>query len=188
VLLVTEEDYEDVNCATAGSFQTWRVDRLDGSRSTITPLDKVELADLGNFPSPVGAFCSAHWFDYHPKGFVAIGFYGGGTQIIDVRNPRDITSHGYAHQGVSEVWDSYWVTRYTDAGHQRGVTNVAYSVDLVRGLDVYAVDLSRNGGATAASGATSPQSGSDVATPALGAVAVALPAAVLLRRRARRTD
>ncbi len=184
VLLVTEEDYEDVNCATAGSFQTWRVGRLGGTKPAITPLDKVELADLGNFPSPVGAFCSAHWFDYHPRGFVAAGFYGGGTQVIDVTKPRDIRSHGYSNWFASEVWDSYWVPRYAPNGTQQGITNVLYSVDLVRGLDVYAVDLSRDGGASAAAAG----SGADVSTSAVAAAVVALPVAVLLRRRNQRTD
>lgn len=106
------------------------------------PLDKVEVADLGAFPLPVGGFCSAHWFDFHPSGIVTVGFYGGGTQLVDVREPRDIKPYGHAVWGASEVWDSYWVPDY----NQRDVrtdrkTNIAYSVDLVRGLDVYTVDL-----------------------------------------------
>ena len=88
VLLVTEEDYEQTDCALAGSFQTWWVKRLDGKPGSIVPLDKVELADLGNFPLPQGAFCSSHWFDYRAGGLVAVGFYGGGLQILDVTDPR----------------------------------------------------------------------------------------------------
>jgi hypothetical protein len=102
----------------------------------------VELADLGSFPVPQYAFCSAHWFDYHPSGIVTAGFYGGGTQLLDVRDPRDIEPYGHATWGVSEVWDSYWVPAYNRNGVATGRrTNLAYSVDLVRGLDVYAVDL-----------------------------------------------
>ena len=142
VLLVTEEDYEQTDCTKAGSFQTWHVKRLDGTPDAIVPLDKVELADLGTFPVPHYAFCSAHWFDYHPSGIVAVGFYGGGTQLVDVRNPRQLTSYGHATWGVSEVWDSYWVPVYNSNGVATGKkTNLVYSVDLVRGLDVYAVDL-----------------------------------------------
>ena len=142
ILLVTEEDYEQVDCSKAGSFQTWWVKRLDGTPDAIVPLDKVEVADLGSFPLPVGGFCSAHWFDFHPSGIVTVGFYGGGTQLVDVRDPRDIKPYGHAVWGASEVWDSYWVPDY----NQRDVrtdrkTNIAYSVDLVRGLDVYTVDL-----------------------------------------------
>jgi hypothetical protein len=142
VLLVTEEDYEQTDCSKAGSFQTWWVKRLDGTPGAIVPLDKVELADLGTYPLPVGAFCSSHWFDYHPSGIVAAGFYGGGTQLIDVRDPRDIRTYGHAVWGASEVWDSYWVPVYDKAGKMTSrKTNLTYSVDLVRGLDVYRVDL-----------------------------------------------
>ena len=142
VLLVTEEDYEDVDCSTAGSFQTWWVKRLDGTPDAIVPLDKAELADLGSFPSPVGAFCSAHWFDWHPSGIVTVGYYGGGTQLVDARNARDLKPYGHAVWGASEVWDSYWVPDYTKKDvRTEARTNIAYSVDLVRGLDVYTVDL-----------------------------------------------
>ena len=48
--------------------------------------DKVEVADLGSFPLPVGGFCSAHWFDFHPSGIVTVGFYGGG--IASARQTR----------------------------------------------------------------------------------------------------
>ena len=142
VLLVTEEDYEQPDCSKAGSFQTWWIKRLDGTPDAIVPLDKVELADLGTFPLPAGAFCSAHWFDFHPSGIVAAGFYGGGTQFLDVRNPRDITSYGHATWGASEVWDAYWAPVYNKSGTMTGKkTNLAYSVDLARGIDVYRVDL-----------------------------------------------
>ena len=142
VLLVTEEDYEQTDCAKAGSFQTWWVKRLDGTPNAIVPLDKVELADLGTFPLPQGAFCSSHWFDYHPSGIVAAGFYGGGSQFLDVRDARNIKPYGHATWGVSEVWDSYWMPVYDKRGVMTSKkTNLAYSVDLARGLDVYRVDL-----------------------------------------------
>lgn len=142
ILLVTEEDYEDPDCATAGSFQTWHIKRLDGSDGSIVPLAKVELADLATYPLPVGAFCSAHWFDYHQSGLVSVGYYGGGTQFIDVTDPLAPSSHGFAWFGASEVWDSYWVPVYNSRGVATGKkTNLAYSVDLVRGLDVLAVDV-----------------------------------------------
>ena len=189
VLLVTEEDYEQTDCTRAGSFQTWWVRRLDGTPDAIVPLDKVEISDLGTFPLPQGAFCSAHWFDYHPSGVVAVGFYGGGTQLVDVRDPENLTSYGYATWGASEVWDSYWVPVYNKAGVATGKkTNLVYSVDLVRGLDVYAVDLP---GGTALTGSLSLGSTSpfgvfswpEDALP-MTLVGTGLAGAVLLRRRA----
>ncbi|QNN52911.1 hypothetical protein [Nocardioides mesophilus] len=150
VLLVTEEDYEQTDCSLAGSFQTWWVRRLDGTPDAIVPLDKVELSDLGTFPVPQYAFCSSHWFDFHPSGIVTAGFYGGGTQLIDVRDPRHLSSYGHATWGASEVWDSYWAPVYNRKGVATGrSTNLAYSVDLVRGLDVYGVDLPAGDTATA---------------------------------------
>ncbi len=189
VLLITEEDYEQTDCALAGSFQTWWVKELNGSGdglASIVPLDKVELADLGSFPSPQGAFCSSHWFDYHGSGLVAAGFYGGGTQILDVRNPRDIKPYAHSVWGLSEVWDAMWVPAY-DHGRMTGrKTNVVYSIDLVRGLDVYAVDVPGDG-----RGALPPRSSADPtllgkvqrgATP-LALVVGAMLVALGLRRR-----
>jgi hypothetical protein len=146
VLLVTEEDYMQTDCSRAGSFQTWWVKRLDGGEGGIVPLDKVELADLGTYPLPQGVFCSAHWFDFRQGGLVATGFYGGGTQVLDVSRPRRIRSHASAVWGASEVWDAMWLPAYSDRGRQtRRRSNVVYSIDLVRGLDVYAVDVPGDG-------------------------------------------
>ena len=183
VLLVTEEDYEQPDCSKAGSFQTWWVKRLDGSPDAIVPLDKVELSDLGSFPSPVGAFCSAHWFDYHPSGIVAAGFYGGGTQFLDVRDARDIRPWGHATWGVSEVWDSYWMPVYNSRGVMTSKkTNLAYSVDLVRGIDVYRVDLPGKTWDTPVSAIAPVGSGWSTGGPVLGVLA-AFGAALWLRRR-----
>ena len=112
-------------------------------RSAIVPLDKVELSDLGSFPLPQGAFCSSHWFDYRPGGHRR-------GRLLRRRHPADRrratrgTSKPYGHAvwGASEVWDSMWVPVYDRTGHQTGAkSNVVYSIDLVRGLDVYAVDV-----------------------------------------------
>ena len=188
VLLVTEEDYMQTDCAKAGSFQTWHVKRLNGRPGQIVPLDKVELADLGSFPMPQDAFCSAHWFDYHPSGIVTVGFYGGGTQFVDVRKPRDIKAYGHATWGVSEVWDAYWVPRYTKAGVARGKTSLVYSVDAVRGLDVYQVDLPGRArrSSTLALGSTNPFAvftWPEDAVP-MTLVAAGILGSVALRRRA----
>ena len=183
ILLVTEEDYEQTDCSLAGSFQTWWVKRLDGTKSAIVPLDKVELADLGTFPIPVGAFCSSHWFDFHPSGIVAAGFYGGGTQFLDVRNPKDIKSYGHATWGASEVWDSYWMPVYSKTGVMTAKkTNLAYSVDLARGIDVYRVDLPGTSWDTNAA-SVAPSAGGWTTSGALAGVAAAVVLAAFLRRR-----
>ncbi|MGH3655025.1 MAG: LVIVD repeat-containing protein [Micromonosporaceae bacterium] len=143
VLLVTEEDYENTDCATAGSFQTWYVEKLDGSPARITKLDKINPVDVGEGVAlPHMAFCSAHWFDFHQSGIVAQGYYEGGLRLMDVRDPRNITEYGYFASGLSEVWDAYWVPVRNRKGSVTGAkTNIVYTADLVRGLDVFTVDL-----------------------------------------------
>ena len=141
VLLVTEEDYLKTDCSEAGSFQTWRVGNLKDPNA-ITPLDKVELADLGGEAEgvfPESAFCSAHWFDYHQSGIVAAAYYNGGTRLLDVRDPKNIKPFGFV-AGGGQTWDAYWVPKRDD--NKRALlsrTNIFYSVDAVRGLEVYEV-------------------------------------------------
>lgn len=188
ILLTTEEDYEQTDCAKAGSFQTWWVKRLNGKPGKIVPLDKVELADLGNFPLPRGAFCSSHWFDYREGGLVAAGFYGGGTQILDVRDPRHIKAYGHAIWGASEVWDAMWVPVYRHGAQTGARSNVVYSIDLVRGLDVYAVDVPGDGVGAVANSSATPSSTqgermSSNGVPAGVVGTASLPALVVGRRR-----
>jgi hypothetical protein len=159
VVLVTEEDYandgEELSCDQAGTLQTWYLPTLDGDayraanpglepdRGHMVPLDKINTsAQGGGLSTPVGGFCSAHWFDYHKSGIVAQGYYQQGMRLTDVRDARDIKQYGWFTSGVSEVWDAYWVPQRNKKGTATGKqTNIVYAVDLVRGLDVMTVDL-----------------------------------------------
>jgi len=158
VLLLTEEDYGTKPCATAGSFQTWHVPALDpainpdGVRGggTVEPLDLwvPELLDGSTDVPAVGAFCSAHYFDYHQEGFVAQAWYQQGVRLLDVRDPRDIQQIGWFFTGASEAWDAYWIPQRDEAGRtivdatgETVKTNIVYVLDAVRGLDVLQVDL-----------------------------------------------
>ncbi len=162
VLLVTEEDYADegdeIICSEAGSFQTWYVPDLnaaayrsrnpDGKKQdvgTVAPLDQVNApSDFGGGASlPVSGFCSAHWFDVHQDGFVALGHYGAGLRILDVRDPRKIAQFGYATGVATQVWDAYWVPQRDARGVAiRGMkTNLVYTADAVRGIEVFEVAL-----------------------------------------------
>lgn len=156
VLLVTEEDYvndgDELLCDRAGTFQTWHVPDLAGG-ATVTPLDIINPVKFGDgLSTPIGGFCSAHWFDYHQSGIVAQAYYQQGLRFIDVRDPRDLKQHAYVTGGASEVWDAYWVPQRNAKGvAQAKKTNIVYTTDLVRGLDVYEVDvpgkdLSESGG------------------------------------------
>ena len=143
VLLVTEEDYENPECATAGSFQTWHVTSLDGTPGSIKKLDRINpVGTLEGIAAPAMAFCSAHWFDYHQSGIVAQGYYEGGLRLIDVRNPRELVEYGFFTSGLSEVWDAYWYPVRNVHGVATGKkTNIVYTADVVRGLDVFTVAL-----------------------------------------------
>ena len=186
VLLVTEEDYENTDCATAGSFQTWHVPSLDGTRGTVRPLDRINPVDLGEGVSaPHMAFCSAHWFDVHQSGIVAQGYYEGGLRLIDARDPRDLKEYGYVASGLSEVWDAYWVPQRTKNGvATSSKTNIVYTVDAVRGLDVYTVDLPGSTSSTGLLGGLAPlPGGTDPAVLVLAAGLLGLTGMVLVRRR-----
>ena len=162
VLLVTEEDYtnngDEVVCSRAGSFQTWYVPDLDGAAyraknptgstvgvGTVTPLDSVNApAEFGGgATTPAAAFCSAHWFDVHQDGFVAQGWYGAGLRILDVRDARNIKQLGYATGVATEVWDAYWVPVRNSSGKAvpGKKTNIVYTADAVRGIEVFEVTL-----------------------------------------------
>jgi hypothetical protein len=59
-----------------------------------------------------------------------------------VRNARDLKQHAYVTGGATEVWDAYWVPERNRKGvAQAKKTNLVYSTDLVRGLEVYEVDV-----------------------------------------------
>ncbi len=177
VLLITEEDYENTDCATAGSFQTWKVTTLNGTRSAINPLDRINPVTEGGggISPPVNAFCSAHWFDYHPSGIVALATYAGGLRLIDVRHPGNLTQYGYATFGASEVWDAYWAPTRNRQGEATGKSNIVYTVDLVRGIDVYSVNLPGQGAASAAVAGTAPASTGALSTAAPGTAAASRP-------------
>ena len=161
VLLVTEEDYasegDELSCDKAGSFQTWYVPTLDATsyraastngtkvdKGTIEPLDITNAPNEfgGGLTTPAGAFCSAHWFDAHQDGFVAQGYYQQGLRIMDVRDARNIKQLGYSTSAATETWDAYWVPKRNPQGKATGEkTNIVYTADAARGVDVYEVDL-----------------------------------------------
>lgn len=161
VALITEEDYLDPACgAGEGSFQTWHVDVLSREgvaranpgegEGSFTPLDKWNTELLGTGQDNLfGAFCSAHYFDFHQDGFVAQGWYQQGLRILDVRDPRDIKQVGYWVLEASEVWSAYWVPERNADGtvqvsDETGAvmrSDIVYTTDAVRGIDVLRVTM-----------------------------------------------
>jgi hypothetical protein len=159
VALVTEEDYandgDELVCERSGSFQTWEVPSLDGAayqaanpkretgKGTMRVLDTIQApAEAGGgLSAPAGAFCSAHWFDYHQSGTIAMGHYQAGLRLIDVRNARDLKQTGFATGGGTEVWDAYWVPQRDANGTvvPGRKTNIVYTVDAIRGVEAFEV-------------------------------------------------
>jgi hypothetical protein len=158
VLLVTEEDYDSPVCggdAGEGTFSTWHIPylshkktlkhnpKLVANNGRMTPLDNWNTEILNSGQRTVaGAFCSAHYFTYHDSGFIAQGWYQQGTRILDVRNPRNIKQVGYFFTGATETWHAYWVPQRNKAGDVTGRdTNLIYTNDVARGIDVLKVEL-----------------------------------------------
>jgi hypothetical protein len=159
VLLVTEEDYlndgDELACERAGTFQTWEIPEMDGAayragnpdlapnKGSIEPLDLINPVALGDgLSTPVGGFCSAHWFDYHQSGIIAQGYYQQGLRLIDVRNASDLRPvrlrDRRRHRGVGRLLGPAARQARNGPGKK---TNVVYTTDLVRGVDVYEVDV-----------------------------------------------
>jgi MYXO-CTERM domain-containing protein len=117
----------------------------------------------------------------HQSGIVAQGFYEGGLRLVDVRDPRDIKEYGYVASGLSEVWDAYWVPQRNSKGVARAAkTNIVYTVDAVRGLDVYTVDLP---GSTSSTPLLGGLGGPDPAVSVLAVGLLGLTGLALLQRR-----
>ena len=157
VLLVTEEDYDNPRCgggAGEGTFSTWYIPYQDADQyaadnpaykknlGQMTPLDtwNTEILNTGQ-GTVAGALCSAHYFTYHDAGFIAQGWYQQGTRILDVRNPHDIKQVGYFFTGASETWHAYWVPEYVDGVQTGRDTNIVYTNDAARGIDILRVGL-----------------------------------------------
>jgi len=138
-LLVTEEDYIDSNgnderpgsCNGQGKFETWPIVAGEGN---MKPADtwQTELngflagGEAQDSKAPVTVNCSSHWFEYQ-NGVAAVGWYEQGVRFLDVRNPSDIRQIGYYLPADGATWAAYWVP---------GTTDVVYTADPARGIDV----------------------------------------------------
>ena len=137
VLLVTEEDYVDTDeeqpgsCNGQGKFETWRIGSAPGR---MRPIDTWQT-ELNGFlagggaedsKAPVTANCSSHWFD-HRNGVAAVGWYEQGVRFLDARRPNDIRQIGYYLPVDGSTWAAYWAP---------GASNIVYTADVTRGIDV----------------------------------------------------
>ncbi len=148
VLLVTEEDYEQTDCTPAGSFQTWWVKRLDGTRTAIVPLDKVELADLGTLPAAGRRVLLLALVRLPRRGHRR-------GRLLRRRHPADRRTQ--PARPASPFGHAVWpglggLGRHVGAGlrrprppDRREEQPRSTPIDLVRGIDVYAVDVPGDG-------------------------------------------
>jgi hypothetical protein len=166
-VLLESEEGNDQDCTD--SFQTWLIPHLSDTRlnaessGSITPLDAWSLADDTTpgveRPPATPGWCSVHWFDYHPAGFVVVPTYYQGTHVLDVRNPRAIELAAYHWTLVNAASQSYWVPDRDANGRMNGHrTNLIYTADMgdeetspfvgianrgTGGIDIFEVTLPR---------------------------------------------
>ena len=147
VLLVTEEDYEQTDCSHGRLVP-------DLARQDASTAAAVASCRSTRSSSPTSATSRARGARSAPRTGSTSGPAGSSRSASTAAAPSSSTSatpstssrYGYAHWGASEVWDAMWVPVYDGRGDQTGASsNVVYSIDLVRGLDVYSVDVPGDG-------------------------------------------
>jgi hypothetical protein len=158
ILFVTEEDLSSTaGCGgTRGSFQAWHVQELDADRyettinpdaqpdsGTISPVGKwtTEMAENPALHTETATFCSAHYFDVHQSGIVAHAWYQQGLRFLDASDPTDIRQIGFFVTGAQEIFGAKWVPEYDENGQTGLKTNIVYTEDPSRGIEVLRVDI-----------------------------------------------
>ncbi|MDQ1687505.1 MAG: hypothetical protein QOK42_480 [Frankiaceae bacterium] len=134
VVLASEEFTADA-CGDGGRFHTFDA-RGVRTGAPLRLLDSVAPQESSSAKVPVGLGrgCSAHWFTTSGS-LVAVAWYGAGTRILDVSDPRHVRQVGRYVPTEPRVWAAYWIPG----------TPYVYSLDLDRGIDVLRVSA-RPGG------------------------------------------
>ncbi|MFP5308605.1 MAG: LVIVD repeat-containing protein [Actinomycetes bacterium] len=168
IVFVTEEDItvgQQGRCGKRGGFQAWHVQQLDADvyESTTNPERKPfsgSITAIGKWTteanydandpltnSNVAALCSAHYFDIHSEQNIAAqAWYNQGIRFLDARDPSDITQLGYYITGGQQAFGAKWVPEYGPDGKQTGRdTNLVYTEDPARGIEILRVELPEEG-------------------------------------------
>jgi hypothetical protein len=137
LVMGTEEWFNSTTCDGEGQFV---ISSLEGSYNgegwRSTPEKPFRLKTVGTWSPkdkeatiPLSS-CSAHYFDLR-DGLIAYGWYGQGTRILDVRDPRNPIQVGYFRPDGGNVWASYWYDDYVVvADHARGIDILKVDGDL----------------------------------------------------------
>lgn len=134
LVMGTEEDFNQTTCDGEGQFTIASLEgSYDGEGWRSTPEDPFRLKTVGTW-SPKDKegtvqqnFCSAHYFDLQNR-LVAYGWYGQGTRILDISNPRNPIQVAYFRPDGGNVWASYWYGEYVIVA------------DNARGIDILKLD------------------------------------------------
>lgn len=119
------------NCYAEDALRTTWFHEVD-DQLVIDQLDEWHVGTDGTLPEqkPFAAtFCSSHWLDVH-EDIVSIGWYEQGTRLIDASDPSDLRQIGYFMPLETQTWGAYM--HETADG-----TLYVYSIDLLRGIDVF---------------------------------------------------
>lgn len=131
-LIGGESNFTGICDDNTGAFMTWDATRAN-SDGTFTMIDEYRLRNGtyldGNPPVNVLG-CSVHWFAEHPTfrngGLVALAAFENGMRFLRVTDRGEIQEVGFFQPlGGS-----------TSAAHWAPNSNIVYSVDYLRGLDV----------------------------------------------------
>jgi hypothetical protein len=122
--LVTDEDLHN-GCGGAGGITALQFAPNLQSATEVSEW----FIPLGT-PAPV---CSVHVFS-SKNGYVFLGSYNAGLQIVDYQDPANPQQVGYSIQPGATSWGALYNDGYIYVG------------DMSRGLDVFTFDASRGGG------------------------------------------
>jgi hypothetical protein len=127
VLYATEENLSS-SCASSGRFATYDLRGSydgEGWRDIAETKFRLRALDTWTPEAQEGATgcASAHYFD-EQDGLLAYGFYGQGTRLLDVTDPKDIRQIGYFRPDGGNVWGATWRD------------DLIYVADNARGVDI----------------------------------------------------
>jgi len=127
-------------CTDQAGFETAWFRTLPDSSYRVQNLDiwQVDLDGTAiTEAKPASAtFCSSHWIEYH-EDLAVVGWYEQGVRILDVSDPSDVRQVAWFMPVESQAWGAYF--NEVVEGPFGGGTYV-YTMDYVRGIDVFKVD------------------------------------------------
>ena len=86
-----------------------------------------------------------------------MAWFEQGLRILDVRDPFHVRQVGYFFLPDQQAWEARWVPEYGPDGRQTGaLTDLVYTADNYRGIDILRIDLAAAKAPAAAVNLTAP--------------------------------